>query len=313
MALVPEDRRFPEQALQRVGRGPCRTLVFVEEASLHFGDGFVAKPLHDKDPFPVSLLNLNTVFQGQQTVRLGHQTVDPNTTQSTGSRSLTAGLEKAGHLKPLIQANVHAESVPLRFGLRIADLMDRMDEMDDMDKANRSPVDSQSEIRNPRSTEDLIGLLQLAPHPEGGFYRETYRSSEMIGQSALPPGFSGARPCSTAIFYLLPEGSRSLLHRLKSDELWHFYLGGAVHLSCIEPNGEVRQFVLGPLLEQGHRLQQPVPSGSWMGAYPLPGSGYALLGCTVAPGFDFAELEMGDRAELIRSFPHAQDLIQRLT
>jgi uncharacterized protein len=178
--------------------------------------------------------------------------------------------------------------------LRIVDYADRMEGMD-------------------RQAAELIRLLQLAPLPEGGFYKETYRSTEMVPQSALPPGFSGSRPCATAIIYLLPEGRRSLLHRLKSDEVWHFYLGGPLSLCSIEPSGAVRRFTLGNRLDQGDRLQQVVPGGSWMGATPLPGTPYSLLGCTVAPGFDFADLEMGDRRELTTRFPHARDLIESFT
>jgi uncharacterized protein len=163
------------------------------------------------------------------------------------------------------------------------------------------------------AVEDLIRILELTPHPEGGFFRETYRSPEMIAQPALPARFAGSRSCSTAIYYLLPSGSRSRLHRLKSDETWHFYLGGPLSLSYIEPSGEVRRLVLGPRLEEGHSLQQVVPSGSWMGALPLPGTAYSLVGCTVAPGFDFADLEMGSRRELSVRFPQARGLIETLT
>jgi len=148
------------------------------------------------------------------------------------------------------------------------------------------------------SAGEIIRLFELKPHPEGGFYKETYRSE---------------RNHSTAILYLLPAGARSRLHRLKSDELFHFYLGGPMVLAELSPSGEARQARLGQDVASGCELQHLVRAGTWFGAYPEEGSEYSLVGCTVAPGFDFADFELGRRAELLAGFPRARDLIERLS
>ena len=158
----------------------------------------------------------------------------------------------------------------------------------------------------------LIESHGLAPHPEGGFYRETYRDARLLPASALP-GFSGPRPASTAIHFLLPRGARSRLHRLKSDEVWHFHLGGPLHIVSIAPDGAVADVVLGADAASGERLQHAVPAGHWFGAYPDAAADYAFVGCTVAPGFDFADFELGRRAELLRLFPAARATVELLT
>lgn len=160
---------------------------------------------------------------------------------------------------------------------------------------------------------ELIEAYGLKPHPEGGFYRETYRAAGKIPALALSQSFHGDRAFSTAIFYLLPEGSRSLLHRIASDEVFHFYLGGAMTLAQIAPDGAVSEIVMGTDFKKRQTVQHVVPAGSWFGAYPNPGSGYSLVGCTVAPGFDFADFEIGGRAELTGFFPKARTIIERLT
>lgn len=149
---------------------------------------------------------------------------------------------------------------------------------------------------------DLIARLRLAPHPEGGWYRETYRAAPVAGRSA-----------STAILFLLPAGAKSRLHRIPADELWHFHLGGPLTVSSISPSGELEEAVLGPELAAGHALQHVVPAGSWFGAAPDPGTEFSLVACTVAPGFEFADLELGRRDELLESFPGARAVIEKLT
>lgn len=165
----------------------------------------------------------------------------------------------------------------------------------------------------PASLARLIETYGLAPHPEGGFFRESYRAAETIPQSALPSRFAGERRHCTAIYFLLPEGSKSNLHRIKSDEVWHFYLGGPLTLAQIHPGGRTKMVTLGQDISRGEKLQHVVPMGCWFGAYPNPSSGFSFVGCTVAPGFDFADFELGQRSRLIRKFPGAKALIERLT
>lgn len=163
------------------------------------------------------------------------------------------------------------------------------------------------------NAETLIAHLNLAPHPEGGFYRRTYSSSGRICQEALPCGFTGARAFSTAILFLLREGDYSRLHRIRQDELRHFYLGGPLRLVLIGARGPetaAREVLLGQNLLAGQRLQYAVPAGSWFGATPCPGSAFSLLGCTVAPGFDFVDLELGSREKLLAAFPQASACIR---
>ncbi len=165
---------------------------------------------------------------------------------------------------------------------------------------------------NPPTPEELVARYGLTPHPEGGYYRETYRSALEISPVALPKEFSGPRTCATAVYFLLKEGEISRLHRLKSDELWHFYLGGPLELAQISPKGQVLTVVLGPDAAAGQTFQHAVPAGWWFGAAPQVGAGYSLVGCTVSPGFDFADFELGARVQLLRRFPAAQNVIERL-
>ncbi len=164
---------------------------------------------------------------------------------------------------------------------------------------------------------ELIERLNLARHPEGGWYRESYRSSETIAAEALPERFGGQRSFCTSIYFLLERGDFSALHRIKSDEIWHFYCGAGLTVQVITPAGEHQELKLGRDLAAGDSLQAVAPAGCWFGA-ELPGEGegegeYALVGCTVAPGFDFADFEMADRDRLLGRFPEHARLIGRLT
>jgi len=163
------------------------------------------------------------------------------------------------------------------------------------------------------SIEDLISFYQLQPHPEGGYFKETYRGAEKISQQALPKRFSGDRHISTAIYFLIPAGKKSHLHCIKSDEVWHFYLGGPMTLVQISPSGKVHKIILGQDLKSGQKIQHVVPQGHWFGAYPNPESTFSFVGCTVAPGFDFSDFEMGKRDELLKLFPQAKEEIVLLT
>jgi uncharacterized protein len=163
------------------------------------------------------------------------------------------------------------------------------------------------------TAEELISRLNLARHPEGGWYRESYRSAGTIRGDLLPDRREGERSICTAIYFLLGPGEFSALHRIRSDELWHFYAGAALTVHVITPRGEYYPLRLGADIVAGEQFQAVVPSGCWFGAeVPVTGS-YSLVGCTVAPGFDFADFEMGDREQLLQLFPTHDSIIRSLT
>lgn len=157
---------------------------------------------------------------------------------------------------------------------------------------------------------DRLGLL---PHPEGGFYKETYRSKEVISHSALPNRFAGDRNFSTAIYFLLTGENFSAFHKIAADELWHFYAGDGLTISIIHPKGELENIKLGSNPHKGEVFQSMVPAESWFASQPSNKIGWALVGCTVAPGFDFADFQMAKRAELIQDFPSLTKTINSLT
>ena len=164
------------------------------------------------------------------------------------------------------------------------------------------------------TADEIIARLGLRPHPEeGGFFAETYRAAERLEASGLPPRFGGPRAASTAIYYLLTPETVSALHRLASDEVFHFYLGDPVEMLHLLPDRSHRVLTLGHDLAAGMTLQVVVPAGVWQGARLAAGGRWALLGCTVAPGFEFADYEHGRRGPLARAFPAARDLIVALT
>jgi len=157
-----------------------------------------------------------------------------------------------------------------------------------------------------------IRTLKLRPHPEGGFFRETYRAGETIPAKALPRRFPGPRSLSTAIYFLLRRGQVSHLHRIRSDELWHHYAGGTLIIHCLLPDGRHTVLKLGKHPDRGEQPQVMVPAGVWFGAIPAPRTSFALVGCTVAPGFDFADFEMGNTDTLKQDFPKHQAVIDLL-
>jgi predicted cupin superfamily sugar epimerase len=163
-----------------------------------------------------------------------------------------------------------------------------------------------------------VQALDMRPHPEGGFYAETYRSTESISNEALPERFTGARFFSTAIYFLLESHHISTLHRIQADEIWHFYAGDPLNVYVIDPAGLLSVIRLGKNLAQGEVFQAVVPAGCWFGAKPAEpeaddGTGFSLVGCTVAPGFDFADFEMADRDELSIQYPEHRSIIDMLT
>lgn len=158
-----------------------------------------------------------------------------------------------------------------------------------------------------------IEHLKLTPHPEGGFYRETYRSVGGIPAGALAPEFDGPRDFATAIYFLLSAGQVSAFHRIRSDEQWFWHAGGTLRLSAIGPGGRTEEWLLGDDPECGESPQVVVPAGRWFGAWPEPGAEFVLVSCVVAPGFDFRDFEMARREELLEEFPGCRGLIERLT
>ncbi len=158
----------------------------------------------------------------------------------------------------------------------------------------------------------LVSQYQLLPHPEGGYYKETYRSNAIIQKEALPKGFSGDRNCSTAIYFLLEQVNFSAFHRIKSDECWHFYAGQTLLIYVIEPNGNCYTIKLGSDIENGEVFQSFVPANSWFASEPARNSSYCFVGCTVSPGFDFVDFELAKKNELSALYPTHKDLINRL-
>jgi hypothetical protein len=158
---------------------------------------------------------------------------------------------------------------------------------------------------------ELINAFNLQPHPEGGWYRQTYKSPEIILAQALPERFSADRHFSTAIFYLLEKGNFSAFHKIKSDESWHFYDGDPLLIYILLPDGNCEVIKLGKNYSAGERYQYVVPAQTWFASCPAPGSEYCFTGCTVAPGFEFEDFELGDADELIRLYPQHRELITR--
>ena len=168
--------------------------------------------------------------------------------------------------------------------------------------------------RSPLSSRELIAALGLEPHSqEGGHFAETWRADETLAAGTLPARYRGPRALGTAIYYLLTPGAFSAVHRLASDEVFHFYLGDPVEMVLLEPGGEGRVLRLGTDFAAGERPQVIVPRGIWQGSRLAPGGEVALLGTTVAPGFDPADFELGVRATLRAGWPRFADRIDSLT
>lgn len=155
----------------------------------------------------------------------------------------------------------------------------------------------------------LIKSLRLKPHPEGGFYRETYRAKKIF----RPKNFSGPRAASTAIYYLLRANDFSAFHRIRSDEILHFYMGTTVRVYTIDPRGKRSIIRLGTNWKKGEVFQAVIPAGDWFALEVANKRSFALIGCTVAPGFDFSDFELASRDKLIKQFPRHRQLIYRLT
>ncbi len=162
------------------------------------------------------------------------------------------------------------------------------------------------------SAQQLIALYNLQPHPEGGWYKETYQSKEQIVAACLPERFGGSRAFSTAIYFLLQEGNFSAFHRIKSDECWHFYAGDPLVVYVLQQDGTLDEIMLGNNITNGQLFQYVVPANCWFASRPATSSKFCFVGCTVSPGFDFADFELADAAVLSALYPQHKSCIEEL-
>lgn len=163
------------------------------------------------------------------------------------------------------------------------------------------------------TAEQIIEMFNMKPlRPEGGFYVETYRADESIAKAVLPERYGANKSFSTAIYYLLTPDTQSSLHRLPTDEIFHFYLGGPVKMLQLYPDGMAKIVSLGHNIVAGQQVQAIVPRGVWQGSLLMEGGQFALMGVTVAPGFNFFDYEYADRQSLTTQFPEHKELITRL-
>ncbi|MEX0287731.1 MAG: cupin domain-containing protein [Flavobacteriaceae bacterium] len=161
--------------------------------------------------------------------------------------------------------------------------------------------------------ERIIEQLQLEAHPEGGFFKETYRSSFLISYEDVDDKGVVHRNCATCIYFLLTSTTFSAFHKIGQDEIWHFYKGSPIVLHMISPAGAHSEVIIGNDLEVGQFPQYVVPKEHWFAAKTLGKEGYSLVGCTVAPGFDFKDFELAERDKMISQFPDHKDLIEAFT
>ena len=161
--------------------------------------------------------------------------------------------------------------------------------------------------------QELISFYELIPHPEGGFYKRTYAADQVISKDCLGDEFNGERLISTAIYYLFTPSTFSAFHRIKSDELWHFYKGTSLHIHVIHASGVYEILKLGDNILQGESFQHVVKAGSWFASVPSNPDGYSFVGCTVSPGFDFSDFELADKEMLSNDFPQHEMLIKYFT
>lgn len=158
--------------------------------------------------------------------------------------------------------------------------------------------------------QQLITHLDLQPHPEGGYFKEVYRSEGIINNDSLGTLFSGTRNYCTSIYYLLTTDTFSAFHKINQDETWHFYDGATLKLHIISPEGNYETILIGKDVTKGEVFQYTVPAGYWFGATVQ--KEFALCGCTVSPGFDFQDFELAKKEELLQQFPQHKGIIGRL-
>jgi len=168
-------------------------------------------------------------------------------------------------------------------------------------------------ISTEKNADYFIEKLCLKEHPEGGYFRETYCSDIVIKKDVLPDRYTGDRPLLTAIYFLLKGNDFSSFHRLKSDELWHFYFGSSMTIRIIKPDGKPYKIKLGMDVENNEVCQAKIPAGCWFGAVVDDTESFSLVGCTVSPGFDFDDFELGERDSLVKKYPAHENIIKALT
>lgn len=160
---------------------------------------------------------------------------------------------------------------------------------------------------------NLVSKLNLLPHPEGGYYKETYRSTGIIEKQALADNFNGNRNFCTGIYFLLTSDNFSAFHRIKQDEMWHFYSGSPLLVHVIYPDGNYIAHEVGMDVEKNQFPQLVVPAGCWFASSVKNSNDYSFVGCTVAPGFDFNDFELANRDDLIEQYPKHASIINKLT
>jgi len=163
------------------------------------------------------------------------------------------------------------------------------------------------------SKEEIIRKLDLLAHPEGGYFKEVYRSSGSVGPEALPKEFASQRNFATSIYFLLEHGNFSAFHKINQDETWHFYLGSPIRIHMISPDGKYSSVVIGQDLANDVFPQYTVSGHVWFAAEVLEPGGFGLVGCTVAPGFDFDDFVLAEFDALVAKFPDHQEVIRRFT
>ncbi|WP_106794394.1 cupin domain-containing protein [Aquimarina sp. Aq78] len=161
--------------------------------------------------------------------------------------------------------------------------------------------------------EKIVQKLDMNPHPEGGFYKETYRSEGVIPQQILNEKFKGERNYCTAIYFLLTSDNFSAFHKINQDEIWHYYEGSSLFVHVIDLEGKYHRYSVGINLDEGELPQLVVPAGCWFASSVKKEDSYSLVGCTVSPGFDFDDFELGEKKDLVQQFPEYKDVITQYT
>lgn len=164
-----------------------------------------------------------------------------------------------------------------------------------------------------RNAQYWIDHLKLSKHPEGGYFKEVYRSNEFVNIKSLPDRYTSFRSFSTSIYFLLKSDEFSAFHRLKSDEIWHFYEGSSIVIFAISPDGTLSKTYVGNNCDKGERFQLLIPKGFWFAAIVNALDSFSLVGCTVSPGFDFEDFEMGKKSDLEKKFPQHKKIISKYT
>jgi hypothetical protein len=161
--------------------------------------------------------------------------------------------------------------------------------------------------------DDYIKILNLTKHPEGGYFREVYRSKESFELTQLESQVKVKRNFSTSIYFLLKGDEVSNFHKIKSDEIWHHYSGSHVRIIMISNDGQITEQIVGSNLTNGEMFQFVVPAGVWFAAEVIDKDSFTLVGCTVSPGFDFHDFELASRDKLVDEYPEHKVIINRFT